>query len=244
MGKIFVTYLNKKEVVLSTFPFSLFLQVKRPITLHEGHLDFLIDIRDSQGHKHTLPVRLLHQSHESEVNNSEGAMEAPVPVLYFQRSGGGLRRRKRDWVIPKINVAENHKGPYPLEISKIRSNQDKLKIFYSITGPGADQPPTNLFTMDRDSGSLFVTQQLDREEQAKYTPDCSPHLWCPPSGTGITAMTNTSGLAAATRDSHLSNGGAEHGPFRLNVPYRPCKALSDVGIKTSLTGPRGGFPPT
>uniref|UniRef100_A0A674PMD3 Cadherin-1 n=1 Tax=Takifugu rubripes TaxID=31033 RepID=A0A674PMD3_TAKRU len=99
-----------------------------------------------------------------------GAMEAPVPVLYFQRSGGGLRRRKRDWVIPPIQVAENTRGPYPLEISKIRSNQDKLKkIFYSITGPGADQPPTNLFTMDRDSGSLFVTQQLDREEQANYT---------------------------------------------------------------------------
>uniref|UniRef100_A0A674MJM6 Cadherin-1 n=1 Tax=Takifugu rubripes TaxID=31033 RepID=A0A674MJM6_TAKRU len=101
---------------------------------------------------------------------AQGAMEAPVPVLYFQRSGGGLRRRKRDWVIPPIQVAENTRGPYPLEISKIRSNQDKLKkIFYSITGPGADQPPTNLFTMDRDSGSLFVTQQLDREEQANYT---------------------------------------------------------------------------
>uniref|UniRef100_A0A674N308 Cadherin domain-containing protein n=1 Tax=Takifugu rubripes TaxID=31033 RepID=A0A674N308_TAKRU len=101
---------------------------------------------------------------------AQGAMEAPVPVLYFQRSGGGLRRRKRDWVIPEINVAENTRGPYPLKISQIRSTQDKLKkIFYSITGPGADQPPTNLFTMDRDSGSLFVTKQLDREEQAKYT---------------------------------------------------------------------------
>ncbi|TWW77708.1 Sucrase-isomaltase, intestinal [Takifugu flavidus] len=60
--------------------------------------------------------------------------------------------------------------------------------------------------------------------------DGSPHLWCPPSGTGITTTTSTSGLAATARDSRLDNGGAEHGPFRLNVPYRPrnmIKALSE-----------------
>ncbi|TWW62673.1 hypothetical protein D4764_04G0013200, partial [Takifugu flavidus] len=42
-------------------------------------------------------------------------------------------------------------------------------------------------------------------------------------------MTSTSGLAATARDSHLDNGGVEHGPLRLKVPYRPrnmIKALS------------------
>lgn len=53
---------------------------------------------------------------------------------------------------------------------QIRSSKDKLKkVYYSITGPGADQPPVNLFTMDRDTGALFVTEQLDREAKAKYT---------------------------------------------------------------------------
>uniref|UniRef100_A0A4W6G7P4 Cadherin-1 n=1 Tax=Lates calcarifer TaxID=8187 RepID=A0A4W6G7P4_LATCA len=92
-----------------------------------------------------------------------------VPVLQFPKTGDGLRRRKRDWVIPDLKVSENARGPYPLKVSQIRSNEDKVKkIFYSITGPGADQPPVGLFTMDRDTGILYVTQPLDREEVARY----------------------------------------------------------------------------
>ncbi|XP_071337683.1 B-cadherin-like [Trachinotus anak] len=113
-----------------------------------------------------------HQHHLAEVdsaNNTEGAADPQVPVLHFPKSGDGLRRRKRDWVIPDLTVVENDRGPYPLKVSQIRSNEDKMKkIYYSITGPGADQPPAGLFTMDRDTGILYVTQPLDREEVARY----------------------------------------------------------------------------
>ncbi|XP_023252424.1 B-cadherin-like isoform X1 [Seriola lalandi dorsalis] len=104
-----------------------------------------------------------------EFTQISSATEPQVPVIHFPKSGDGLRRRKRDWVIPDLTVVENDRGPYPLKVSQIRSNEDKVKkIHYSITGPGADQPPVGLFTMDRDSGILYVTQPLDREQVAKY----------------------------------------------------------------------------
>uniref|UniRef100_A0A8C9Z9I4 Cadherin domain-containing protein n=1 Tax=Sander lucioperca TaxID=283035 RepID=A0A8C9Z9I4_SANLU len=95
------------------------------------------------------------------------ATDQQVPILEVPKSGEGLRRKKREWIIPDLNVVENDRGPYPLKV--IRSAAHSVnKIFYSITGPGADQPPVGLFTMDRNTGILYLTQPLDREEQDSY----------------------------------------------------------------------------
>lgn len=52
---------------------------------------------------------------------------------------------------------------------QIHTTEDRVKTFkYSITGPGVDQPPEGLFTIDRDTGYLYLTQSLDRETQDKY----------------------------------------------------------------------------
>ncbi|XP_029031830.1 cadherin-1-like [Betta splendens] len=156
------------------------LMVKRAVTLHEGHRDFSVHVLDSQGLKTTINLRLLYQRHTPEnayhnIEHHHGdhdiqQMESPaeMPVLYFPKTKG-LRRRKREWVIPDINFPENNRGPFPQEMTKIRSSEAKTKrIFYSITGPGADQPPVGLFIMDKYTGVLFVTQPLDRERQARY----------------------------------------------------------------------------
>ncbi|XP_034755127.1 B-cadherin [Etheostoma cragini] len=163
------------------------LKVKRPTDVH-GHREFIIHVWDSQGYKISVPVRVLHhlhhheshhqnvehnhQHHQTEVeyaNNTESATGQQVPILQFPKSVEGLRRRKREWVIPDLTVVENDRGPYPLKVSQIRSNADKvMKIFYSITGPGADNPPIGLFTMDRNTGTLYLTQPLDREDKDKY----------------------------------------------------------------------------
>uniref|UniRef100_A0A3Q3XAY4 Cadherin-4 n=1 Tax=Mola mola TaxID=94237 RepID=A0A3Q3XAY4_MOLML len=105
--------------------------------------------------------------------NGNEAIQAPAPVIMFSRSAGngskGLRRQKRDWVIPPINVAENSRGPFPQMLVSIRSDQDQdISIRYSITGVGADQPPNEVFNIDPVLGKMFVTKPLDREHRSSY----------------------------------------------------------------------------
>ncbi|XP_027540693.1 B-cadherin-like isoform X2 [Neopelma chrysocephalum] len=101
----------------------------------------------------------------------------PVPVPMQSRRSpqelpgahAALRRQKRDWVIPPIKVPENERGPFPKKLVQIKSNRDRdTKIFYSITGQGADAPPEGIFTIEKESGWMKVTQPLDREHIDKY----------------------------------------------------------------------------
>ncbi|XP_033909789.1 cadherin-4-like isoform X1 [Acipenser ruthenus] len=86
-----------------------------------------------------------------------------------QPSSNGLRRQKRDWVIPPINVPENSRGPFPQMLVRIRSDKDRdIQMRYSITGVGADQPPMEVFSIDPVAGKMYVTKPLDREERASY----------------------------------------------------------------------------
>ncbi|XP_013359392.1 PREDICTED: cadherin-3 [Chinchilla lanigera] len=80
-----------------------------------------------------------------------------------------LRRHKREWVVPPISVPENGKGPFPQRLHQLKSDKDKgTKIFYSITGPGADSPPEGIFDIDKETGWLLLNKPLDREKIAKY----------------------------------------------------------------------------
>uniref|UniRef100_A0A8C1ZAG4 Cadherin-4 n=1 Tax=Cyprinus carpio TaxID=7962 RepID=A0A8C1ZAG4_CYPCA len=91
------------------------------------------------------------------------------PRQHQRGSSNGLRRQKRDWVIPPINVPENSRGPFPQVLVRIRSDQDKeIEIRYSITGAGADQPPNDVYIIDPVTGKMSVTKPLDREERASY----------------------------------------------------------------------------
>ncbi|KAH1182403.1 hypothetical protein KIL84_010157, partial [Mauremys mutica] len=126
-------------------------------------------------------VRLLvgektqHNGHKQQKGKKNASTDfAPQPsdtlIPWRQpQNSNGLRRQKRDWVIPPINVPENSRGPFPQQLVRIRSDKDsEIHIRYSITGVGADQPPMEVFSIDPVSGRMYVTRPMDREERASY----------------------------------------------------------------------------
>ncbi|XP_075340699.1 cadherin-2-like isoform X2 [Odontesthes bonariensis] len=110
-----------------------------------------------------------------QVKASDAARSQQVPQILFPwhsmvvRGNGNLKRVKRDWVIPPINVPENSRGQFPEDLVRIRSDRDRNRLLrYSVTGPGADQPPTGIFIINPISGQLSVTKPLDREQISNF----------------------------------------------------------------------------
>ncbi|XP_072293448.1 B-cadherin-like [Eucyclogobius newberryi] len=79
-----------------------------------------------------------------------------------------LKRRKRQSAGIDVMFPENDQGPFPKRVTRVRYTKPGV-VHFSITGPGADQTPEGLFTMDKTSGIIYVTQPLDREATDHYT---------------------------------------------------------------------------
>ncbi|NXN39190.1 CADH1 protein, partial [Rhinoptilus africanus] len=142
------------------------VSVTRPLQLQRRKISFSVHTWDATGKKHSARVTLRRRWHHRHHHQQQDT----VPnVVTFPEPGHGLRRQKRDWVIPPINCPENDRGPFPKKVVQIKSNKDKeTKVFYSITGQGADSYPVGVFTIERETGWLEVTKPLDREEIDRY----------------------------------------------------------------------------
>ncbi|XP_012860621.1 cadherin-1 [Echinops telfairi] len=158
--------------------------VKRHLQLHTPQTSFLVHAWDSTRRKFSTKVTLKateqlhhrhhlhdHHQHDHQQRHHDPVAGPQKEVLMFPSvHHGGLRRQKRDWVIPPISCPENEKGPFPKNLVRIKSSRDKeIEVFYSITGEGADRPPVGVFVIERKTGWLKVTQPLDREEISNYT---------------------------------------------------------------------------
>ncbi|XP_041102025.1 cadherin-2-like [Polyodon spathula] len=151
----------------------------RNVHISSKETTFSVKARDTETQEQwQATVRLMPTLAHSEKQQNGKKSSAPefpqqireivFPQQHPDRSGQ-LKRMKRDWVIPPINVPENSRGPFPLELVRIRSDRDKNRsLRYSVTGPGADQPPTGIFIINPISGELSVTKPLDREQISNF----------------------------------------------------------------------------
>ncbi|NXP29942.1 CADH1 protein, partial [Scytalopus superciliaris] len=141
----------------------------RPLQLQQRQIAFTVHTWDATGKRHSAKVTLHQRWPQYHQHHDQMQQDMAPDVLTFPEHGHGLRRQKRDWVIPPINCPENERGPFPKKLVQIKSNKDKeTKVFYSITGQGADTIPEGVFIIERETGWLEVTQPLDREERNKY----------------------------------------------------------------------------
>ncbi|XP_048042354.1 cadherin-1-like isoform X1 [Megalobrama amblycephala] len=211
--------------------------LKRQVTLHEGHKVFSVHAWDSSGKKHTVSVRVERVRHHEDrhmdtvMNISSPQMESPSDdlVLMFPKSSTGLKRAKREakggWIIPPINVLENSRGPYPMELAQIVSDYSlEAQMAYSITGDGADLDPKGTFTIDKNSGNLFVTRPLDRETKASY------RIIAHATGVGVNITEKPVEIIINVIDQNDNSPVFTQDPFNGNVPEAADKGHEFMSV--------------
>ncbi|GAB1301472.1 Desmocollin-2 [Apodemus speciosus] len=97
-------------------------------------------------------------------------LEGPVEVLNKRlHTEKVLSRAKRRWAPIPCSMLENSLGPFPLFLQQIQSDTaQNYTIYYSIRGPGVDKEPLNLFYVERDTGNLYCTGRVDREQYESF----------------------------------------------------------------------------
>lgn len=71
--------------------------------------------------KPPAPSSLACGTRDPCLSSQETRPAAQAEVLLFPRSSSGLRRQKRDWVIPPILCSENERGPFPKNLVVVRT---------------------------------------------------------------------------------------------------------------------------
>ncbi|XP_015240359.1 PREDICTED: cadherin-15 [Cyprinodon variegatus] len=97
------------------------------------------------------------------------AGQDPKTLYLWRNQGKGMKRVKRDWIIPPIRVSENSRY-VPENLVQIKS--DKIfsgVVIYKLEGPGVDQEPKDLFEIDDKTGIIRSKKPLDRERYSSFT---------------------------------------------------------------------------
>ncbi|XP_067854143.1 B-cadherin [Heptranchias perlo] len=141
--------------------------VKNPM-VPNNHTGFIVTAHNEAGEEWDAFIKVLING--GMLKDSADDKSDNILIMRPSRySESVLRRQKREWVIPTINHPENDRGPFPKDIVQIRSSrQNEIRVFYAVLGPGANEPPRGVFSIDKNKGSVYVHQPLDREQIAEY----------------------------------------------------------------------------
>ncbi|CAM4682785.1 unnamed protein product [Leuciscus chuanchicus] len=75
-----------------------------------------------------------------------------------------LIRSKRRWVLSTVDLEENRPGPYPIELTQMFNDKKADNtVKFRLQGDGVTREPFGLFTIDENTGVVFVHRPIDRE---------------------------------------------------------------------------------
>ncbi|KAB0397336.1 hypothetical protein E2I00_007804, partial [Balaenoptera physalus] len=104
---------------------------------------------------------LLSDTQGQEQKEIEIVLEAggrKIPKRYPKDTD--LKRSKRRWAPILCSLMENSLGPFPQHVQQVQPDAaQNYTIFYSISGPGVDKEPLNLFFINKDTGDIFYCEQ-------------------------------------------------------------------------------------
>nr|XP_046250765.1 cadherin-13 [Scatophagus argus] len=150
--------------------------VKFEVSDPSFHVDGDLNLVPQRDVLYSSPVLFIHglSGHADDMAKVE-VTGLPVQQPHSLRNILGLGemlldRSKRSLLVPPIIVTENLRAPFPRIIGKshlISTEKSQNRIF-RLTGPGADQDPKGLFTIDIDTGEVSVSRSLDREAIDSY----------------------------------------------------------------------------
>ncbi|XP_026016950.1 desmocollin-3-like isoform X1 [Astatotilapia calliptera] len=123
----------------------------KSVSVGEGGRIFSVSAQDKSGRERKMEVHLVRSTN-----------------LKRHRRGQGSLNRSRRRSYEDLNVVENYEGSYPKLIIRLGSYSPDSRYWYFIEGEGVNMYPTGVFSIDRDTGDLFLLKAVDREEFQEY----------------------------------------------------------------------------
>ncbi|XP_019214209.1 cadherin-like protein 26 [Oreochromis niloticus] len=74
-----------------------------------------------------------------------------------------LSRHRRAWIIDSFEIEEGHRGSFPYKLGEVNIDR-KHPIYFELQGQGVDEEPSEVISIDKEFGVLYVHKAVDYEQ--------------------------------------------------------------------------------